>query len=59
MLRNISKILYSSKYLFWTNTATGMIFFGTGDMIVQKYIDKRSKIDLNRNGLLIFFFVFG
>ena len=56
MLRNISRILYSSKYLFWTNTATGMIFFGTGDMIVQKYIDKRSKIDLNRNGL---YFVFG
>ncbi|XP_075678686.1 mpv17-like protein 2 [Dermatophagoides pteronyssinus] len=49
MLRNISRILYSSKYLFWTNTATGMIFFGTGDMIVQKYIDKRSNIDLNRN----------
>lgn len=50
LLRNISRVLYSPKYLFWTNTATGVLFFGTGDLMVQKFIDKRSKIDTNRNG---------
>lgn len=38
--------------LLYTNTATGMVFFGAGDLVVQKFIDKRklSEIDTKRVG---------
>ena len=47
--------MYSKRVLPYTNTGTGMLFFGTGDLIVQsvvegKRITERDQIDWKRVG---------
>ena len=53
--RRLGAWMYSKRVLPYTNTGTGMLFFGTGDLIVQsvvegKRITERDQIDWKRVG---------
>ncbi|KAH9395867.1 hypothetical protein TYRP_020279 [Tyrophagus putrescentiae] len=56
--RRLGAWMYSKRVLPYTNTGTGMLFFGTGDLIVQsvvegKRITERDQIDWKRVGVSI------
>lgn len=54
-LKNLYLILYT-KYLFGTNVFTGITFFGTADLIVQHFIEKRLQFDQKHFGLIFLFY---
>lgn len=50
---NFVNKMYSPKYLFYTNTATGLVFLAGGDFMVQKFdqliSDDKRPFDVKRN----------
>ena len=54
--QRLAKVLYSEKVLPFTNTATGLVFFGIGDLVVQWLVEHKQitagEVDLKRVGKL-------
>ncbi|KAI7685945.1 hypothetical protein SSS_02700 [Sarcoptes scabiei] len=48
IFKKISSILYSPRFLLVTNTTTGVIFFGTGDVCIQKLIERKKQVERKR-----------
>ena len=48
------QVLYTPKYIFYTNTVTGLTFFGVGDYVVQRIVEhrKHSEVDFKRVGMI-------
>lgn len=59
IFKKISSILYSPRFLLVTNTTTGVIFFGTGDVCIQKLIERKKQVERKRLGRVTEFSQFG
>ena len=54
--RRLVQVMYSKKVLPYTNTATGLVFFGIGDLAVQRIVERKrltsGEVDAKRVGML-------
>jgi len=53
----VFRTLYSPKYLLYTNTVTGALFLGSGDIIEQQIVERKllnhnKQYDPQRTGIL-------
>ncbi len=56
LFTKLIRTLYSPKYLLYTNTVTGVLFLGSGDIIEQQLIENKllkhtNEYDSKRTGI--------